>query len=215
METTTSRRSVLRRALTGGVVTIGSAVVPVAGLFRPAAAQEGDEVPTEEELAAFAEAVELAAAAAYDQAGGKLTGPVQQAAAGAAGHHREHAARFAAASGGKATGQPNPQLMQVLSDQVRDAKSPEAAGQVLYDLESSLAGTHLYALGVAKSASALQLAASVLPVESAHAAALAMAIGLPVATKADTPSAPAAVPSFETEDKRLDPTVFTEQEEGA
>lgn len=216
METTTSRRSVLRRGLTGGaVVTIGSAVVPVAGLFRPAAAQEADKVPTEEELAAFAEAVELAAAAAYDQAGGKLTGAVQQAAAGSAGHHREHAARFAAASGGKATGQPNPQLMQVLSDQLRDAKSPQATGRVLYDLESSLAGTHLYTLGVAKAAPALQLAASVLPVESAHAAALAMAIGLPVATKKDTPSAPAAVPSFETEDKRLDPTVFTEQEEGA
>jgi hypothetical protein len=215
METTTSRRTVLRRALTGGaVVTIGTAVVPVAGFFRPAAAQEADKPPTEQELAAFAEAVELAAAAAYDQAAGRLSGAaLQKAIAGSAGHHREHAARFAAAAGGTATGQPNPRLMQVLGDQLRDAKTEQATGRVLYDLESSLAGTHLFALGVAKSAPALQLAASVLPVESAHAAALAVAIGLPVATKKDAPSAPAAVPSFETEEKRLDPAVFSEEEE--
>ena len=214
MESITSRRTVLRRALTGGaVVTIGTAVVPVAGLFRPAGAQEGEEAPSEQELAAFAEAVELAAAAVYDQVGGRLTSPaLQQAVAGSAGHHREHAARFAAAAGGAATGQPNPRLLQVVGDQLRDAGDEKAAGRVLYDLESSLAGTHLYALGVSESAPALQLAASVLPVEAAHAATIAMAIGLPIAPKEDAPAAPAAVPPFETEDKRLDPAVYSEEE---
>src|SRR4051794_26716637 len=83
MDTLTSRRTVLRRALTGGaVVTIGSAIVPVAGLLRPAAAQTTEKKLTEPELAAFAAAVELAAAAAYDQAAGRLGPALQQAVAG-------------------------------------------------------------------------------------------------------------------------------------
>jgi hypothetical protein len=215
MDTITSRRSVLRGALTGGaVVTIGTAVVPVAGLLRPAAAQEAEKPPTEPELAAFAEAVELAAAAAYDQAGPKLTDPVlQRATAGFGGHHREHAARFAAAAEGTATGQPNPMLLQVLTDQLRDATDAKGAARVLFDLESGLAGTHLFALGVSTSAPALQMTASILPVESAHAAQIGMAVGLPLAPPSTAPAAPAVAPPFETEDKRLDPLTYAPEEE--
>ncbi|MEY2478995.1 MAG: hypothetical protein QOG87_4310 [Actinomycetota bacterium] len=215
MDTITSRRAVLRGALTGGaVVTIGTAVVPVAGLLRPAAAQEAEKPLTEPELAAFAEAVELAAVAAYAQAAPKLTDPaLQRATAGFGEHHREHAARFAAASEGKATGQPNPMLLQVVTDQLRDAADAKGTAKVLYDLESGLAGTHLYALGVSKSAPALQLTASVLPVESAHAAQIGLAVGLPLAPPSTAEAAPAVAPPFETEEKRLDPTVYAPAEE--
>lgn len=214
MDTMTSRRTVLRRALAGGaVVTIGTAVVPVAGLLQPAAAQVVAKKLTEPELAAFAEAVELAAAMAYDQGGSRLTTPaLKQAIAGFGGHHREHAARFAAAAGAKATGQPNAKLLQVVSDQLRDAPSEKAAALVLYDLESALAGTHLYALGVTETAPQLQLTASVLPIESAHAAQIGVALGLPLAPPSTTPTAAASAPPFETEDKRLDPTAYTPTE---
>jgi hypothetical protein len=210
VDTITSRRTVLRRALAGGaVVTIGTAVVPVAGLFQPAGAQEAEKPLTEPELAAFAEAVELAAAMAYDQGASRLTSPaLQKAIAGFGAHHREHAARFAAISAGKATGQPNARLLQLSSDQLRDAPNEQAAARVLYDLESALAGTHLYALGVTKAAPQLQLTASVLPVESAHAAQIAFALGLPVAPPSTTPTSAAVSPPFETEDKRLDPTAY-------
>lgn len=215
METTTSRRTVLRHALAGGaVVTIGSAVVPVAGLLRPAAAQEAAEL-TEPELAAFAQAAELAAATAYDQAAGRRTSPaLQQAVAGFGAHHREHAARFGAAAGDKATGQPNERLLQVVSDQLRDAPDERAAAKVLFDVESALAGSHLYALGVSTTAAALQLTASVLPVESAHAARIGLALELPLAPPNNTPTAAAVAPPFETEDKRLDPALYS-GEEGA
>ena len=216
MDTTTSRRAVLRGAAGGAVVAIGTAIVPVAGLLQPAAAQEEEKPLTEPELAAFAEAVELAAAAAYDQAGPRLTSPaLQKATAGFGGHHREHAARFAAAAGGTATGQPNPVLQQLVGDQLRDAPNEQGVARVLYDLESGLAGTHLYALGVSKSAPALQLTASVLPVESSHAAQIAFALGLPIAPTEQAPAAPAVVPPFETEDKRLDPALYNPVEEEA
>ncbi|MDQ1372688.1 MAG: hypothetical protein QOJ09_26, partial [Actinomycetota bacterium] len=165
MDTITSRRTVLRRVLTGGaVVTIGSAVVPAAGLFEPAAAQTEAAKLTEPELAAFAAGVELAAATAYDQAAAHLGPALQQAVAGFGGHHREHAGRFAAAAGGKATGAANPHLTQLVGDQLRDAPNEQAAAKILFDLESALAGTHLYAIGQSTSAPALQLTASVLPV---------------------------------------------------
>jgi hypothetical protein len=213
METITSRRTVLRPARTGGaVVTIGSAVVPVAGLLQPAAAQEAEEL-TEPELAAFAQAVELAAATAYDRAGARLTSPaLQQAVAGFGAHHSEHAARFGAAAGDQAAGQPNPRLLQVVSDQLRDAPDEKAAAKVLYDVESALAGTHLYALGVSTTAAVLQLTASVLPVESAHAARIGLAIDLPLAPPTTAPTT-AVAPPFETEDKRLDPVQYSEEEE--
>lgn len=211
MDTITSRRALLRG---GAVVAIGTAVVPVAGLFQPAAAQEEEKPLTEPELAAFAEAVELAVAAAYDQAGPRLTSPaLQQAVAGFGGHHHEHAARFAGAAADKATGQPNPQLLQVLGDQLRDAPDEQGVAKVLFDLESGLAGTHLYALGVSKTAAALQLTASVLPIESSHAAQIGMALGLPLAPTKQAPAAAAVVPSFETEDKRLDPAKYSPEEE--
>lgn len=214
MDTITSRRAVLRGAAGGAVVAIGTAFVPVAGLFQPAAAQETEKVLTEAELAAFAEAVELAAVAAYDQAGPRLTSPaLREAVTGFGGHHREHAARFAAASEGKATGQPNPRLLQVLGDQLRDAPDERGVAKVLYDLESGLAGTHLYALGVSKAAPALQLTASVLPIESSHAAQIGMALELPLAPTEQAPAAPAVVPPFETEDKRLDPATYSPEEE--
>lgn len=215
METITSRRTVLRHALAGGaVVTIGSAVVP-GGLLRPAAAQEAEEL-TEPELAAFAQAAELAAATAYDRAAGRLTTPaLQQAVAGFGAHHREHAARFGAAAGDRATGQPNARLLQVVSDQLRDAPDERAAAKVLFDVESALAGTHLYALGVSTTAAALQLTASVLPVESAHAARIGLALELPLAPPNNTPTAAAVAPPFETEDKRLDPAQYSGEEEGA
>jgi hypothetical protein len=186
-------------------VTIGSAVVPVAGLLQPAAAQTQEKKLTEPELAAFAEAVELAAAGAYQQGGARLTTPaLQQAIAANMDHHQQHAARFAAGAGAKATGQPNPKLAGILDDQLRVAPDEKSAAKVFMDLENALAATHLYSLGIAQSAPALQLAASVLPVESAHAAEIGAALGLP----ADT-----AVPPFETEDKRLDPTIYNPQAE--
>ena len=211
MDTITSRRSVLRG---GAVVALGTAVVPVAGLFQPATAQEADTPLTEPELAAFAEAVELVAASAYDEAAPRLTSPaLQQASAGFGAHHREHAGRFAAAAGDKATGQANAMLQQVVRDQLRDAKDEQGVARVLFDLESGLVGTHLYALGVAKTAPGLQLTASVLPVESGHAAQLGTALGLPLAPPDTAPAAPAVAPPFETEDKRLDPATYTPEEE--
>jgi hypothetical protein len=205
METTPSRRTVLRQALTGGaVVTIGAAVLPVAGLIEPAAAQD-QKVLTPAELTSFAQAVELAAVAAYAQAPKYLPTPaLQQAAATFAAHHHEHAASYGAAAADKATGQPNARLLQVVVDQLAETKSEQGAAKVFFDMEMALSGTHIYLLGLLEDPAALRLGASVLPVEAQHATVFGTAAGQELDK---------VVPSFESEDQKLDPALYLPKEE--
>jgi hypothetical protein len=207
MQTTPSRRTVLRQALTGGaVVTIGAAVVPVAGLIEPAAAQD-QKVLTPAELTSFAQAVELAAAAAYGQAPKYLPTPaLQQSAATFAAHHREHAAAYAAAAGDKATGQANARLLQIVTDQLADTTSEQGAAKVFFDMEMALSGTHTYLLGLLKDPAGLKLAASVLPVEAQHATVFGTAAGQEIDK---------VVPAFESEDQKLDPALYLPKTEEA
>lgn len=160
----------------GLTVAIGSLVLPLAGLAR-AAAQSGDAG-----LAAFAESVELAAVEAYKAAAasGKVTtAAVGQVATMFAGHHTEHAAAFGAAAGDAATGQPNPGLLEAVGGQLTTAADEKAVLRIAYDLENAAAATYLFALGALTSTPALQLTASILPVEAQHAVVLGAVLALP------------------------------------
>ena len=196
-----SRRDLFRRAgKTAGALTIGTAIIPFASIW-PAAAQEETQEITDEDIAAFAETIELTAIEAYREAAasGLLSPPVAQAAAMFAGHHTEHANALKAPAGAKATGKPNGRLLASVSDQLKNATTERGILQIAYDLENSAAGTYLYALGVLKASSALRLAASILPVESQHAVVLGQALGKP---------ADQVVPSFENQDRGIDPAKF-------
>lgn len=193
----TDRRSFLRKAgLGAGALTIGSSVLSFSNLL-PAGAQE----LTDGDIAAFAESVELAAVEAYKAAAGsgKLQAAVVEVGTMFAGHHQEHAGAFAGASGGKAKGKPNPKLLTAVGDQLKAAKDQAGILAIAYDLEEAAAATYLFALGALKTEAALQLSASILPVESQHAVVLGSALGKP---------ATEYVPSFQTSDKAVDPAKF-------
>lgn len=192
-----TRRSFLRKAGIGaGALTIGTSVLSFRSLL-PAGAQE----LTDGDIAVFAESVELAAVEAYKAAAGsgKLQPAVVEVGTTFAGHHAEHAKAFAGASGGKATGKPNPKLLEAVGGQLGSAKDQAAILTIAYDLENAAAATYLFALGALKSEAALALTASILPVESQHAAVLGSALGKP---------ATEFVPSFETQDKAVNPAEF-------
>jgi rubrerythrin len=197
------RRAFLRRAATAGVaVTVGTAVLPIGRLVAPAGAQEDAPKLTDEERAAFAESIELAAVELYRQAaaGGKITTPALVAAATTfAGHHQEHAGAFASAAGDKARHVANPKLVQIVGDQLRAAPDEKATIKIAFDLENGTAATYMLALGALESPDDARLVASILPVEAQHAVVLGTAIGLPNDI---------VLPPFETQDGGFDAVTY-------
>lgn len=194
---TEERRTLRRLGIGAAVVTIGSQVLPLSSLIPRAGAADGDAG-----IAAFAESVELTAVAAYDAAaksGLVTTAAVLDAAVMFSGHHSEHAAAFGAAAGDAATGKLNQALLDALSPSLAAAMSENDVLKIAYDLENAAAATYLFALGALTSMAALQLTASILPVEAQHAVVLGQVIGADAAT---------LLPKFETETAFVDPAKY-------
>ena len=193
-----SRRQFMQRlGLSGLAITIGSQLIPMRSLMPMAFAADGDAG-----LAAFAASVELAAVEAYRAAAASglvTTKAVLDAATVFAGHHTEHAAAFGAAAGSAATKKPNPKLLAAVAGQLGSAKDEAGVLRIAYDLEGAAAATYLFALGALTSKEALQLTASILPVEAQHAVVLGQVLGL---------SATEYVPTFETVTTAVNPTDF-------
>jgi hypothetical protein len=194
-----SRRTVLgRAAVAGTAIAVGSQLVPVTRLFTPAFGQQLDDAT----IAAFAESVELAAVAAYQAAAasGKVTTPaVADAATLFASHHKEHGAAFGGAAGDKATGKANAALLAALTPQLNAAADENAVLELAYGLENAAAATYLFALGALTSPAALQLTASILPVEGQHAVVLGQVLGKPATDY---------VPKFESDETALKPDKY-------
>ena len=181
----------------GTALVVGALAIPLASAFRAYAADGGDGG-----VAAFAESVELAAVEAYKAAAasGKVTTPaVLDAATMFAGHHQEHAAAFGAAAGSAATKKPNPKLLAAVAGQLSGAADQAAILKIAFDLENAAAATYVFALGALTSKAALQLTASILPVEAQHAVVLGQVLNLP---------ATAYIPSFETSTAAVTPDKY-------
>ncbi len=192
-----ARRAAARAGAAAGLVTIGGQVLPISSLMPRAFAAGGDAG-----IAAFAESVELTAVAAYQAAAGSglvTTKAVLDAATTFAGHHTEHAAAFGAAAGDAATGALNQALLDALSPGLGAAKTENDVLKIAFDLENAAAATYLFALGALESVVALQLTASILPIEAQHAVVLGQVFGADAA---------AMLPSFETEVGFVDPAKF-------
>jgi hypothetical protein len=194
-----SRRQFLTRlAASTAAITIGTTVLPLRRLVGPTLAQEGDAG-----LAAYAQSVELAAVQAYMAAAksGKVTTKaVLDAATAFAGHHQEHAAAFGAAAGSSATNKPNPKLLQGVGGEIGGAADEAAIVKIAYDVENAAAATYLFALGALTTPEALQLTASILPIEAQHAVVLGTVLGMPVDAN--------LVPPFQTVNDALKPADY-------
>ena len=153
-------------------------------------------------LQAFAQSVELALVQAYADvsAGGRVTvSAALDATTTIAQHHQEHARALGEAAGSRATTEPNRRLVNRFRADLRDASDETRTLEVLLRLENEVASTYMFVLGSLEATSALQLAASILPVESQHAVVLA---GLVQQRPART------FPSFETQDQAFKPDEF-------
>lgn len=181
----------------GTALVAGALTIPLAAAFRAYAADGGDGG-----VAAFAESVELAAVEAYKAAAASGLVTVKAVLDDAtmfAGHHQEHAAAFGAAAGTAATKKPNPMLLAAVAGQLKQATDQAGVLKIAFDLENAAASTYVFALGALTSPAALQLTASILPVEAQHAVVLGQVLSLP---------ASAYLPSFETTATAVTPDKF-------
>lgn len=162
------RRSFLRRATVGGVVTVGTVLVPAAR-FLPAA---GAQRSRDEEVAAFAESVELVAVVAYERGIELLSEDLAPVLQTFRGHHQEHAEAFAAIAGASATGEPNAALLEALTPAIEAFSTQNEVLLFAKDLENQLAITCGHLLTLVEGSDAIAATATVLPIEASHAAEL-------------------------------------------
>lgn len=194
------RRSFLKRVAAGGAaLSFGSALVPVSGLLSAAGAQRFDDAA----IAAFAESVELSLVAAYEAGVPFLSSELTPVAETFMGHHREHAEVFAELAGDEASGQPNTALMGALAPGIDSLAGTNDVLLFAKTLENQAVATYGYTLTAIEGTEVVTATASILPIESAHAAALSFALG-------EGPDAWFPFGAFESPDiaNGLDPAVF-------
>ncbi len=168
------RRAFLKKAAIGGAaITVGSALVPIHSLLPGAGAQELDDTT----IAVFAESVELAAVEAYKAGAPLLSAEILPVAELFLSHHEEHAGAFAALAGDAATGEPNAALLEALMPTISGLSDEAGVLAFAKDVENQAAATYAFALTALQSVEAAQGTATILPVETAHAAALSLALG--------------------------------------
>ena len=203
------RRRFLGSAATSAVVggtalALGSAWLPN-GFLSAAGAQ----AITDEDLAAFAQSVELAAVAAYGMAAPALSDATKPVATLFAQHHQAHAAAFGALAGAKAQTAPNAKLVTALTPALQAVKDETGALTLAFQLENQAAETYAFGLTVATGIPAASGMATILPIEQEHAAVLAIALGKgPADVFINGAFVAAAVGDGTDIKKGIDPTVF-------
>jgi hypothetical protein len=153
-------------------------------------------------IAAFAQSIELALGqtyAAIAATGRVTTAPAVEATAAFAAHHEEHARALGPVAGNRATSVPNRRLVDRFRTRIQRAADESALLEIALELENRTSSTYLFALSALEATEALRVSASILPVESQHAVALATLLGKP---PGDT------FPTFETQDQALKPDQF-------
>ncbi len=204
---TDSRRHFLAKAGLGGLaITIGSIVVPFDELLSPAYGQTATTAAnTDNAVAAFAQSVELALAQGYEYAvsTNKVTTPARLTVLATFGtHHKDHGDSFGSLAGSAAPGKANAKLLEVISGQFKAAQTEAAVLQFAYNVENAATATYLSFLAELKDTGMVNLAASILPVESQHATVLGLLLNKDPSSVVDY------LPSFITQDAAILPKLY-------
>jgi rubrerythrin len=153
-------------------------------------------------IAAFAQSIELALGQMYAAiaATGRVTTPsAVEVITAFAAHHEEHARALGPVAGDRATTGPNRRLADRFRTRIQRAANERALLEIALELENQTASTYLFALSALEATEALRVSASILPVESQHAVALATLLDKPPEE---------TFPTFETQDQALKPDEF-------
>lgn len=198
------RRFLVGTGVGGAALMVGASLGP-SRLLSSASAQG----ITDEDLAAFAQSVELAAVAAYGMAAAALSAATKPVAMLFQTHHQQHADAFGAVAKTKAANGPNQKLVTALTPALQAVKDEKSALELAFVLENQAAETYAFGLTVASGSAAVGGMATILPIESAHAAILGAALGKPLADIfVNGAFESAAVGDGKDVRKGIDPTIF-------
>jgi hypothetical protein len=170
------RRFLIGAGVGGAALAMGASLGP--SRWLPGAAAQSI---TDEDLAAFAQSVELAAVAAYGMAAAALSAATKPVGTLFQMHHQQHADAFGAVAKAKAVKAPNQKLVNALTPALQAVKDEKSALELAFVLENQAAETYAFGLTVASGAPAIGGMATILPIESEHAAVLGAALGKPLA----------------------------------
>ena len=134
------------------------------------------QAPSDVDIAAYAQSIELAAVAVYGQIAGVLSADLQAVGELFALHHQDHANVFGALAGERATGNPNAALLAALTPRLQTTGNEAGALELAFVIENQAAATYAFALTSLSTPAAIASAATILPIETEHAAILGVAL---------------------------------------
>jgi hypothetical protein len=198
------RRFLVGTGVGGAALMVGASLGP-SGWLSSASAQG----ITDEDLAAFAQSVELAAVAAYGMAAASLSAATKPVAMLFQMHHQQHADAFGAVAKTKAVKAANAKLVTALTPALQAVKDEKGALELAFTLENQAAETYAFGLTVASGSAAIGGMATILPIEAEHAAVLGAALGKSVADIfVNGAFESASVGDGKDIKKGIDPTIF-------
>lgn len=121
----------------------------------------------------FAAGVEQVLVAAYEAVIELLPEDLVPVAEVHLGHHRKHAAALAELAGDGTPGEPDPGTLAALAPAIEELSGAGGSLRFAKELEDRIVATYVAAMAGLETAEAVALVASIVPVEAAHAVALA------------------------------------------
>ncbi len=196
------RRGLLSKAVAAAPAAVLGAVMNPLGSLLPTATAA--EAPSDFDLLAFAQTIELSVVDIYTAAAAtkQVTGEAAALLTTFAGHHTAHAALFAEMLGEANVTPPgaaNPALSKAYTTRVSSAASSNAVLEILQELENALVATYLDLLGTINNGAAAATIGTIAPVDAQHATVLGTALGTALAE---------LVPPLQTDAGKLDPASY-------
>jgi hypothetical protein len=134
--------------------------------------------PYDTDFAAFAESLELAMVALYNDMTLRLSAENFATAARFRDHHQEHANAYRDLAAGKATGKPNSGILFATAPALQAVSDDRSGLSFLMGLENQMAETYAYGLTLLTAPDVYDRVVTTLPIESGHAAAFGATLQL-------------------------------------
>ena len=132
---------------------------------------------TDEQIAGYAQSVELAAVAAYGMAAPLLSAATAPVAQLFMSHHQQHADAFGAVAGASKADGPNQKLVTAVTPTLQGLNDENGALEFAFTLEGQAAYTYAAALTLLQDPAYAKATSTILPIEAQHQVVLGLALG--------------------------------------